>query len=130
MPGRARHYARDMKITKQKVVLDAADLEGTAAFWSDLTGKPITHRDVDWREIAIDDTWAIAIQLAPDHEPPEWPNGRPQQIHLDLYVDDVDAAQKEVLELGGRILDEQLDDPDGGFVVYADPAGHPFCLCK
>ena len=44
----------------------------------------------------------------------------PQQIHLDVMVDDPAAAGAAVLALGARKL-----DGDG---VYADPAGHPFCL--
>jgi hypothetical protein len=70
------------------------------------------------------------VQLAPDHVQPEWPAGTPQQIHLDLYVDDIRAAHDEAMALGARLL-KPADDLDAveGFQVYADPAGHPFCLC-
>ena len=72
----------------------------------------------------------VGVQLAPDHLPPEWPDGTPQQIHLDLWVDDFDEAHTEVMSAGARLLQaaastESADD----FQVYADPAGHPFCLC-
>jgi hypothetical protein len=50
---------------------------------------------------------------------------RPQQLHLDIRVDDVDAAEREVLELGATRLPGQSED---GFRVFADPVGHPFCL--
>ncbi|WP_169741809.1 VOC family protein [Nocardioides aequoreus] len=58
------------------------------------------------------------------------PDGAAQQIHLDLYVDDVAPAHEEVLGLGATVLQQQYaaTDPEG-FWVYADPAGHPFCLC-
>jgi hypothetical protein len=54
----------------------------------------------------------------------------PQQIHLDLHVRDVAAAHDEVMRLGARLL-QATDEltADAGFRVYADPAGHPFCLC-
>jgi Glyoxalase-like domain len=67
----------------------------------------------------------IGFQLAPDFQPPQWPDpGRPQQMHFDVMVDDIDAAEPRVLALGAR----RLAGGDGGSRVYADPAGHPFCL--
>ena len=72
----------------------------------------------------------LAIQLALNHVAPEWPDGTPQQMHLDLYVTDVKAAHDEVISLGATLL-KPADDiaANEGFQVYADPAGHPFCLC-
>jgi hypothetical protein len=65
----------------------------------------------------------LAFQLAPDHRPPTWPNSLvPQQFHLDIMVEDVAAATPRVLDLGATRLD--------GENVFADPAGHPFCLIK
>lgn len=51
-------------------------------------------------------------------------------MHLDLFVDDIRAAHDEAMALGARLL-KPADDIDSaeGFQVYADPAGHPFCLC-
>lgn len=70
------------------------------------------------------------MQLAPDHIPPQWPDGTPQQVHLDLWVEDFPAAHEHVMSLGARMLKEAeyTEEPDA-FQVYADPAGHPFCLC-
>ncbi len=73
----------------------------------------------------------VGVQLAPNHVPPDWPNGAPpQQIHLDLWVEDINEARTTVMSLGARVLKpaESSDSPDA-FEVYADPAGHPFCLC-
>jgi hypothetical protein len=73
----------------------------------------------------------VGVQSAPNHIPPEWPDGTPpQQIHLDLWVDDFELAHNEVMSLGAKVLKpaEDNDEPDA-FQVYADPAGHPFCLC-
>ena len=67
----------------------------------------------------------MAFQLAPDHVPPSWPDpALPQQMHLDVMVDDLDAAEAAVLELGAR----RLTEPGAVSRVFADPAGHPFCL--
>jgi predicted enzyme related to lactoylglutathione lyase len=72
----------------------------------------------------------MGFQLAPDHVKPDWPSGTPQQLHLDLYVDDIHAAHAEAMGLGAQLLKAAEDlDAKEGFQVYADPAGHPFCLC-
>ncbi len=51
---------------------------------------------------------------------------RPQQLHLDVEVDDADEAELAVLALGATRLPDPSDAED--FRVFADPAGHPFCL--
>lgn len=74
----------------------------------------------------------MGVQLALDHIPPDWPDGTPpQQIHIDVWVDDGDAAHAAVMSLGVRLLRRATDDGESAddFQVYADPAGHPFCLC-
>jgi hypothetical protein len=69
----------------------------------------------------------LAVQRAPDHVPPQWPDPSSSlQIHLDLHVDEVDAAEARVLALGAQRLQDPPDAED--FRVFADPAGHPFCL--
>jgi catechol 2,3-dioxygenase-like lactoylglutathione lyase family enzyme len=105
------------------VVIDTPDPMASAAFYSELLGLQVTYRSDDWVVIATDDTTSgIAFQLAPDHVPAEWPDpNRPQQVHLDVMVDDLAAAAPLVLALGARRL-------TGGDEVYADPHGHPFCL--
>ena len=93
-----------------------------AQFYSALLGLPITYNSADFAVVSRDDTTSgLAFQRAPDHQPPQWPDpARPQQMHLDVMVDDVDAAHEAVLRIGAR----QIGDPH----IYADPAGHPFCL--
>ena len=105
------------------LVVDCPDPGALAEFYSALLGLPITYRSADFVVVARDDTTSgVAFQLAPDHRPPTWPDpASSQQMHLDVMVDDVEAAQPQVIALGARRL-------DGGEHVYADPAGHPFCL--
>lgn len=107
------------------VVIDCPDPHALAEFYSELLGLPVTYRSPDWVVVAANDTTSgLAFQLAPDHRPPEWPNPeRPQQFHLDVMVDDLDAAGPQVVGLGGR-------PAVGGDHVYLDPAGHPFCLIR
>jgi len=74
--------------------------------------------------VAANDTSSgLAFQLAPDHQPPSWLDpARPQQVHFDVMVEDVAGSGPRVLALGATKL--------SGEAVYADPAGHPFCLIR
>lgn len=118
-----------MRIKRQIVVFDASDLTAESTFWAALLGGTVDADD-DWHMVTVDGEPRVGVQLAPDHVAPEWPVGTPQQIHLDLYVDDVKAAHQEAISLGASVL-KPADDIESteGFQVYADPAGHPFCLC-
>jgi catechol 2,3-dioxygenase-like lactoylglutathione lyase family enzyme len=108
------------------VVLDCPDPQALAAFYSELLGLPITRVDGDWVDISDGKTICLSFQHAPDHQPPRWPDPAfPQQFHLDVMVDDLDQAEPKVLALGATRLPGQ----GSTFRVYADPAGHPFCLC-
>jgi catechol 2,3-dioxygenase-like lactoylglutathione lyase family enzyme len=108
------------------VVLDCPDPAALAEFYAELLGMPVTYRSDDWIVVARDDTSSgLAFQLSPDHQPPRWPDpSRPQQVHLDVMVDDQAEAERRVLALGAT----PLSGPEGTDHVYADPAGHPFCL--
>ncbi len=119
-----------MRINHQVVVFDAADLAAESTFWAGLLGGTVDAED-DWHMVLVESAPRVGVQLAPDHTPPEWPGGMPkQQIHLDLWVDDIEAAHDEVVSLGGKLLKGAADSAAyDNFQVYADPAGHPFCLC-
>lgn len=117
-----------MKLQRTIIVLDAADLSAVSSFWAGLLGGTVSPDD-DWHTITVDGQPRLGIQLAPNHVPPDWPEGTQQQIHLDLYVEDVAAAHEQAVGLGARLLQAADLGADEGFQVYADPAGHPFCLC-
>lgn len=119
----------------QCVVLDCADVFGLSGFYQALLGGVVNQSDPRW---SLSDGWAtlhtgsglvLAFQRVEDYRPPQWPDpARPQQFHLDLGVKDLDEAQEQVLRLGATLL----DDGDGkrSWRIYADPAGHPFCLVR
>ncbi len=68
----------------------------------------------------------------PDLAASTWPEpGVPQQFHLDLTVADAESLaehHRQATELGARVLEDRSGDPDEGLYIYADPAGHPFCI--
>jgi len=105
------------------VILDCPDPRALAGFYSALLGHPITYDDGDFAVVAADDhTSGLAFQRAPGHRRPTWPGPDiPQQIHLDVMVDDLSGAREAVLARGATEL-------PAGDHVFADPAGHPFCL--
>lgn len=107
------------------VVIDCREPRTLASFYSALLGLPVTHESDDWVVIAEDDrTSGFAFQLAPDHQPPAWPDPtRPQQFHIDVMVDDLEVADSAATAIGATRL-------SAGDHVYADPAGHPFCLIR
>ena len=109
------------------IVLDCPDPEVLARFYGELLGWPVTWRHQVWVVVAADArSSGLAFQRVAGHQAPDWPDpARPQQLHLDVMVDDLDEADPLVLALGARRLPT---DPDAGWRVYADPAGHPFCL--
>ncbi len=121
-------YRADMAIARDpSIVLDCPDPGVLATFYAallDWTPKVSS----DWAEISAEDGQCISFQEVPDFSPPQWPTqDGPQQMHLDVVVDDLDTAEKAVLELGATKHEHQ---PGTTFRVFLDPAGHPFCLCE
>ena len=106
------------------VTIDAPDASALARFYADLLGMDVSYEGPEGALIAGDGKSVMFQQLA-QYTPPAWPDpARPQQAHLDIRVDDLDAGEARALELGASRLPGGAD----GFRVFADPAGHPFCL--
>jgi catechol 2,3-dioxygenase-like lactoylglutathione lyase family enzyme len=107
------------------VVLDCADPAALAGFYAELLGARVVTDEDDWVVIVDGDGTRVAFQRSPQHRPPLFPDPTgSQQMHFDIVVNDVAVAERRVLALGARRLDGEGDD----FKVFADPAGHPFCL--
>jgi catechol 2,3-dioxygenase-like lactoylglutathione lyase family enzyme len=117
------------RISLDMVALDTPHPAGLARFYTALLGWEVERVDEDWVTIGAGSGPRLAFQLAPDHRPPTWPDETvPQQLHLDLAVDDLAAAAAYAESLGAERL-TGLEAPEG-FVVFRDPSGHPFCLCR
>jgi catechol 2,3-dioxygenase-like lactoylglutathione lyase family enzyme len=125
--------------TLRSVVLDTTDARELAEFYRQLLGYEYLPGDEsptdddDWL-VLLDPTGRarLAFQQVDSLPPSTWPDdGVPQQLHLDLSVPTIDALvvqDERALALGARRLLDRFDDPDEPLYVYADPAGHPFCI--
>ncbi|MFI2488589.1 VOC family protein [Promicromonospora kroppenstedtii] len=119
-----------MSINLGAVSFDAPDLDLESAFWQQLLGGSVT-RTPTHHFVRADGFPVFVVQLVPGLVPPGWPDGNPQQMHVDLTTDDLATADREALAAGARRLRPTSDidpgaPPSGR--VYASPAGHPFCL--
>jgi catechol 2,3-dioxygenase-like lactoylglutathione lyase family enzyme len=126
------------------VVLDSTDARRLAEFYRELLGFAYRPGDEpaapgepdpqagDWLVLTSPGGTNLAFQQVASLPPATWPEGPvPQQLHLDLTVADVpelDAQHERALALGARLLHDRSADPDEPLRVYADPAGHPFCI--
>ncbi|WP_185994332.1 VOC family protein [Nocardioides campestrisoli] len=110
------------------IVLDCPDPDALASFYAALLDWEI-HPDEDggWIDVRADYGQSLSFQGVANYVPPVWPGQeQPQQMHLDVVVDDLDTAESAVLGLGATKHEHQ---PGESFRVLLDPAGHPFCLC-
>jgi predicted enzyme related to lactoylglutathione lyase len=114
--------------TLKMITLDSSDARRDAAFWSTVLGYAVAHVQDEYAMLTGPGGVALGLGTLADHEPPGWPNEHgSKQFHLDLAVDDLDAAAREVVGLGGTLPDEQ---PGETWRVLLDPSGHPFCLTR
>lgn len=127
------------------VVLDATDARGVAEFYRVLLGYQYRPGDdrppagqpdprgEDWL-VLRDGTGAarLAVQHVAELPAATWPDPQvPQQLHLDLTVGNVEALTVQhdrALSLGAKVLLDRSSDPEEPLYVFADPAGHPFCI--
>jgi predicted enzyme related to lactoylglutathione lyase len=114
------------------IVLDCPDPVALAGFYRELLdwdAEPEEAGDGDGHWVTLINPLGgprLEFQQVRGYRAPEWPSQvSPQQAHFDLDVTDMEAAHERVLGIGAKLL----DDTPRSFRVYADPAGHPFCLC-
>ncbi|WP_412543913.1 VOC family protein [Longispora sp. K20-0274] len=110
------------------VNIDCPDGAQLSAFYAALLGYEVKYQQDGMAWIGAREPapmGEILFQPVADYRPPRWPDpAHPQQVHLDITVDDIDAAERRALELGAARLPGEGEN----WRVYADPAGHPFCL--
>ena len=113
----------------REIVLNAADPRSLASFWAGLLGG----RPVEWYP-----GW-VTLEPPPHGQRLSFQgtgdgDGSVTSVHFDVLVGDLDAAHRRVLAAGGTVIGEHVSPRPGPggepvrWLVYTDPAGHPFCL--
>jgi catechol 2,3-dioxygenase-like lactoylglutathione lyase family enzyme len=117
------------RLTLTTVTIGAPDPAALARFYAQLLGWRIATEEPDW--VTVPDPAGgvgLGFQTESTYVRPVWPgqSGDPQmQLHLDIRVDDLDAAGSHAVACGATLAEFQ---PQDDVRVYLDPVGHPFCL--
>ena len=125
-------------------VLDCTNAGELAEFYRQLLGvryrngdEPPTDGtpdDADWLVLTdANGLRKLAFQQVDNLPRATWPesSGVPQQLHLDFTVPsraELERQRQRAVDLGAVILLDRSDDPDESLYVFADLAGHPFCI--
>jgi predicted enzyme related to lactoylglutathione lyase len=111
------------------LVIDCPDAEALARFYAALLDWSVeVDEDGSWADARSGDGQVISFQQVNGYLPPTWPDQAvPQQMHVDVMVEDLDDAETATLALGATKAATQSGT---SFRVFLDPAGHPFCLCQ
>lgn len=108
------------------IAMDCDDPEALAEFWAGLLDGEVTYRSETFAAVRAGEQWLTAHAVE-NYRPPTWPSDEvPKQMHLDLAVTDLAEAAAYALERGALRAESQPEH--GRFIVFYDPAGHPFCL--
>jgi catechol 2,3-dioxygenase-like lactoylglutathione lyase family enzyme len=120
---------RGPRMTLSGIVLDSPDARVLADFYRRLLGWTVKQDEPGWVTLSPPGGGPVlAFQAEAAYAKPTWPAGPGDQrmmMHLDIEVDDLDAAGAHAVAAGAVLAGYQ---PQAHVRVYLDPAGHPFCL--
>ncbi len=109
------------------ITIDCADPTALADFYKTALGWEIIYSDENAAYLSDGGPLRVGFQKVEEYAPPKWPSQSiPQQMHLDIAVDDLDEASTRMIGFGATIADDQPGE--SAWRVMVDPAGHPFCL--
>ena len=109
------------------VTFDCADPAEMARFYSELLGMSVHYSSDDFILLGREGATGLGFNRLADYRPPTWPDpAQEKQAHIELGVDDLDIAEKRLLDLGATKPGFQ-PQPER-WRVLLDPAGHPFCI--
>jgi hypothetical protein len=112
-----------------QLVLECDDAELLARFWQEVLELPEADGDADWRTLRWEPVGRFSFHRVADYRAPAWPGERGEHhAHFDLLVDDLSTACVAVEQAGATALTDVMDPGPRAWRIYADPAGHPFCL--
>lgn len=105
--------------------VNCPDAGALADFYATITSGRVTYRHRSFATV-LAPGGRIDFQTVAEYEPPTWPESATALLHLDFLVEDLDEATGVVEAAGARRLPFQPNAKH--CLVFADPAGHPFCL--
>lgn len=109
------------------VTFDCSDPAELARFYGDALGLPVVYSSDDFILLGQEGSAGLGFCRLADYQRPTWPDPfREKQAHIELGVDDLDAARIRLLALGA-VEPAAQPQPDR-WRVLLDPAGHPFCI--
>jgi predicted enzyme related to lactoylglutathione lyase len=107
--------------------VDCPDPAALARFYGAMLDWKIDIVSADRAAVCPEEGQCIVFHRVADYVAPTWPHpATPKQMHIDMLVDDLDAAEAAAVDLGAT---RHPDQPGTSYRVFLDPAGHPFCLC-
>jgi catechol 2,3-dioxygenase-like lactoylglutathione lyase family enzyme len=119
-----------MDIKMGAIVLDSANADALADFYSKLLGWEKQRYDSEWVIVASKggEGTPLVFQQIENYQRPSWPaqaEKQQQMLHLDFYVSNVEEGVQHAIACGAVPAETQLADD---WRVLLDPAGHPFCI--
>ncbi|MFF1465633.1 VOC family protein [Streptomyces sp. NPDC058330] len=113
-----------MGIRLGSTVINCADIDAMTRFWCEALGlRPSSTAPGDTFRLLRGDRGTLSLQRALT------PVTARDQMHLDLYSDDMEAQVERLVRLGARPVRHVTDDPEDDYVVLADPEDNLFCVC-
>ena len=117
------------QLTLSGIVLDSPDANALADFYRRLLGWAVEQDEPGWVKLrGPGGEPGLSFQTESAYVRPTWPAGPGDQqmsVHLDIRVDNLEAAGAHAVREGAVLAEYQ---PQDDVRVYLDPAGHPFCL--
>ncbi|MEV7977364.1 VOC family protein [Streptomyces sp. NPDC086519] len=109
------------------VTFDCPDPAELARFYGEALGLPVAYSSDDFVLLGREGSAGLGFNRLTDYRRPTWPDpAQEKQAHIELGVDDLEAARAHLLALGAAEPPTQ-PQPDR-WRVLLDPAGHPFCI--
>ncbi|SCK56443.1 Catechol 2,3-dioxygenase [Streptomyces sp. WMMB 714] len=109
------------------VTFDCPDPAASARFYSEILGLPVVFSTDDFVLLGQEGAAGLGFNRLTDYRPPTWPDpSQEKQAHIEIGVDDLDAAQARLLALGA--VEPGFQPEPDRWRVLLDPAGHPFCI--
>ncbi|TWP51271.1 VOC family protein [Lentzea tibetensis] len=113
-----------MRARLDQIVLDANEPSRLARFWAELLGGEPVDREHNWSHVEPPDFPRMSFQPVPEKK------NQKNRLHLDIDVDDIEAAVVKAVSLGAQREGLVHTDEQGSFQVMRDPEGNEFCFVR